>query len=139
MVTLTKNDLSVFILLIKLSIVPLYHQNLTSQSWCNTYNNVDIICFGIFGKYNHQSPSGLLLKSAHHVDMYMYIKWNVCKDPPQEKKTRSTVLNPRKTKFYDFQVLTGALHTVYHESSALLKKYTRYFLTTRHIKWKQLQ
>ena len=74
MVTLTKNDLSVFILLIKLSIVPLYHQNLTSQSPCNTYNNVDIICFGIFGKYNHQSPSGLLLKSAHHVDMHMYIK-----------------------------------------------------------------
>ena len=37
------------------------------------------------------------------------------------------MLNPRRAKFYDFQVLTGALHTVYHESSALLKKYTRYF------------
>ena len=43
------------------------------------------------------------------------------------KKTRSTVLNPRRAKFYDFQVLTRALHTVYHESSALLKKCTRYF------------
>ena len=41
-------------------------------------------------------------------------------------------------RFY-FQVLTGALHTVYHESRALLKKCTRYFFSTRHIKWKQLQ
>ena len=40
---------------------------------------------------------------------------------PQEKKTRSTVLNPRRAKFYDFQVLTGALHTVYHESSLFFK------------------
>ena len=46
---------------------------------------------------------------------------------PQEKKQRSTVLNARRTKFYDFQVLTGALHMVYHESSALFKNYTRYF------------
>ena len=45
----------------------------------------------------------------------------------QEKNTRSTVLNPRRAKFYDFQVLTGALHTVYHKSSALFLKYTRYF------------
>jgi hypothetical protein len=51
----------------------------------------------------------------------------------QEKKTRSTVLNPRRAKFYDFQVLTGALHTVYHESSALFKKiYQVLFFNARH-------
>ena len=31
------------------------------------------------------------------------------------------MLKPRRAKFYNFQVLTGALHTVYHESSLFFK------------------
>ena len=69
---------------------------------------------------------GSILTHADHI-------WHVisCEQPielkqTQEKKTRSTVLNPRRAKFYDFQVLTGALHTVYRAASSLFKKYTRY-------------
>ena len=50
----------------------------------------------------------------------------------QGKKMRSTVLNPHRAKFYDFQVLTGALHTVYHESSALFKNVPGTFFNARH-------
>ena len=45
----------------------------------------------------------------------------------QEKISCSLVLKLKVFWSLHFQVLTGVLHTVYHESISLLKKYTRYF------------
>ena len=45
----------------------------------------------------------------------------------QENVSCSLVLKVKKRDALYFQVLTGAVHTVYHESSALFKKCTRYF------------
>ena len=42
------------------------------------------------------------------------------------------MLNPRRAKFYDFQVLTGTLHTVYHESSAPFKNIPGTFFNATH-------
>ena len=52
---------------------------------------------------------------------------HLVKKRPQEKISRSLVMKLKKWDALYFWVLPGVLHTVYHESSALLKKCTWYF------------
>ena len=56
----------------------------------------------------------------------------------QQKNLCSLVLKLKKRAALYFQVLTGALHTVYHESSPLFLNCTRYFFQ-RDTSRKQLQ
>ena len=86
------------------------------------------------GSKSHQLKTGLFHSPIQKLlgNFCFCQKWS-CHTRKQGKKTQSTVLNPRRAKFYNFQVLTvGALHTVYHESSAIFKKYTRYFFNATH-------
>ena len=74
----------------------------------------------IFGSASIKTKFGMLDADKNTV-------WYRMAMHPQEKNSCSLVLKLKVFLSLYFQVLTGALHTVYHESSSLFKKCTRYF------------